>query len=390
VVNAGSSSLKLRVLGGPDAESDEVTGEADLPAVGDSDGDTDAKAIEAAVKSFGPVDAVGHRIVHGGTLYAAPVLVTSEVRRRLESLTDLAPLHQPKSIAALDAVTSAAPDTPAVACFDTAFHATIPEAAATFALPAEWRTRWTLRRFGFHGLSHSYVSRRAADLAGAGAAAATTSGTGAGPAQSPAGTPGQLRVVTCHLGAGASLAAVQGGRSVDTTMGFTPLDGLVMATRSGSVDPGLVLWLEEHAHMPSRELAATLENRSGLAGLAGTGDMREVLSRAAAGDARAVLGRDVYLHRLRGSIASMAAAMRGLDVLVFTGGVGENSPEIRSRAAAGLAFLGVAVDERHNILDKEARADDWEITARGGCVRTFVIAAREDKQIAAEVRSILW
>jgi acetate kinase len=390
VVNAGSSSLKLRVLGGPDAESDEVTGEADLPAVGDSDGDTDAKAIEAAVKSFGPVDAVGHRIVHGGTLYAAPVLVTSEVRRRLESLTDLAPLHQPKSLAALDAVTSAAPDTPAVACFDTAFHATIPEAAATFALPAEWRTRWTLRRFGFHGLSHSYVSRRAADLAGAGAAAATTSGTGAGPAQSPAGTPGQLRVVTCHLGAGASLAAVQGGRSVDTTMGFTPLDGLVMATRSGSVDPGLVLWLEEHAHMPSRELAATLENRSGLAGLAGTGDMREVLSRAAAGDARAVLGRDVYLHRLRGSIASMAAAMRGLDVLVFTGGVGENSPEIRSRAAAGLAFLGVAVDERHNILDKEARADDWEITARGGCVRTFVIAAREDKQIAAEVRSILW
>jgi acetate kinase len=276
-----------------------------------------------------------------------------------------------------------------VACFDTAFHATIPEAAATYALPAEWRTRWTLRRFGFHGLSHSYVSRRAADLAGAGAATATASGTGAGPARSPAGTPGQLRVVTCHLGAGASLAAVHGGRSVDTTMGFTPLDGLVMATRSGSVDPGLVLWLEEHAHMPSRELAATLENRSGLAGLAGTGDMREVLSRAAAGDARAVLGRNVYLHRLRGSIASMAAAMGGLDVLVFTGGVGENSPEIRSRAAAGLAFLGVAVDERRNTLDKEARGDDWEITAPQASVRTFVIAAREDKQIAAEVRSVL-
>jgi acetate kinase len=389
VVNAGSSSLKLRVLGGPGAESDEVTDGADLPAVGGSDGDTDAKAIEAAVKSFGPVDAAGHRIVHGGTLYAAPVLVTSEVRRRLESLTDLAPLHQPKSLAALDAVSSVLPDTPAVACFDTAFHATIPEAAATYALPAEWRTRWTLRRFGFHGLSHSYVSRRAADLAGAGAATATAAGTGAGPAQSPAGTPGQLRVVTCHLGAGASLAAVQGGRSVDTTMGFTPLDGLVMATRSGSVDPGLVLWLEEHAHMPSRELAATLENRSGLAGLAGTGDMREVLSRAAAGDARAVLGRDVYLHRLRGSIASMAAAMGGLDVLVFTGGVGENSPEIRSRAAAGLAFLGVAVDERRNNLDKEARADDWEITVPEASVRTFVIAAREDKQIAAEVRSVL-
>jgi acetate kinase len=180
--------------------------------------------------------------VHGGTLYAAPVLVTAQVRRRLESLTDLAPLHQPKSLAALDAVTAELPDTPAVACFDTAFHTTIPDAAATFALPAEWRTRWTLRRYGFHGLSHSYASRRAAEL------------TGHPAPDAPAG----LRVVTCHLGAGASLAAVHSGKSVDTTMGFTPLDGLVMATRSGSVDPGLVLWLEEHAHMPSRELAATL------------------------------------------------------------------------------------------------------------------------------------
>jgi acetate kinase len=172
-------------------------------------------------------------------------------------------------------------------------------------------------------------------------------------------------------------------------MGFTPLDGLVMATRSGSVDPGLVLWLEEHAHMPSRELAATLESRSGLAGLAGTGDMREVLSRAAAGDQRAVLGRDVYLHRLRASIAAMTAAMDGLDVLVFTGGVGENSPEIRSRAVDGLAFLGVAVDESRNTLGNEARGDDWEITAPDAKARTLVIAAREDRQIAAEVRSVL-
>jgi acetate kinase len=374
VVNAGSSSLKLRVLGGTGARSDEVTGEADLPAIGGgTDGGTGSAAIKSAIESFGPVDAVGHRVVHGGTLYAAPVLITAEVRQRLESLTDLAPLHQPKSLAALDAVASVLPDTPAVACFDTAFHATIPEEAATFALPAEWRTRWTLRRYGFHGLSHAYVSRRAAELTGH---------------PTPA-TPAGLRVVTCHLGAGASLAAVHSGKSADTTMGFTPLDGLVMATRSGSVDPGLVLWLEEHAHMPSRELASTLENRSGLMGLAGTGDMREVLSRAAAGDARAILGRDVYLHRLRASIAAMTAAMDGLDVLVFTGGVGENSPEIRSRAADGLAFLGVAVDKAGNTLDKTARGDDWEITAQDAKVRAFVIAAREDKQIAAEVRSLL-
>jgi acetate kinase len=202
VVNAGSSSLKLRVLDGSGPAGGEVAGRADLPAVGGGDGDTDAKAITAAIESFGQVDAVGHRIVHGGTRYASPVLVTGEVRRRLESLTDLAPLHQPKSLAALDAVTTVLPDTPAVACFDTAFHATIPQAAATFALPAEWRTRWTLRRYGFHGLSHAYASRRAAELVGHPAPDAPTG----------------LRVVTCHLGAGASLAAVLSGRSVDTTM----------------------------------------------------------------------------------------------------------------------------------------------------------------------------
>ncbi len=375
------------MLGGPGAGSDEVTGAADLPAVGGAlGGGADGVAIKQAIESFGPVDAVGHRVVHGGTLYASPVLVTPQVRRRLESLTDLAPLHQPKSLAALDAVTGVLPDTPAVACFDTAFHATVPEAAATFALPAEWRARWTLRRYGFHGLSHAYASRRAAELAGHPAPGRLVHELAGAP--SP-GAPDRLRVVTCHLGAGASLAAVHGGRSVDTTMGFTPLDGLVMATRSGSVDPGLVLWLEEHAGMPPRELAATLENRSGLTGLAGTGDMREVLSRAAAGDPRAVLGRDVYLHRLRASVAAMAAAMGGLDVLVFTGGVGENSPEVRSRAAGGLAFLGVAVDESRNNLDKAHRGDDWEITAPRAAVRMFVIAAREDKQIAAEVRSLL-
>jgi acetate kinase len=189
------------------------------------------------------------------------------------------------------------------------------------------------------------------------------------------------------LGAGASLAAVRDGRSVDTTMGFTPLDGLVMATRSGAVDPGLVLWLEEHAGMPSAELATTLESRSGLLGLTGTADMREVLSRAAAGDERAALGRDVYLHRLRGSIAAMAAAMGGVDALAFTGGVGERSAEIRSRAAGGLAFLGVRIDEARNAAP--ASADDYEISAPDAPVRTFVIAAREDLQISSEVRSVL-
>lgn len=358
VVNSGSSSLKLRLLD----PADEVTASADLPA---PRGAADSTAIKSAIESFGPVDAVGHRIVHGGTRYTAPVRIDDQVRQRLESLTDLAPLHQPKSLAALDSVQAVLPGVPAVACFDTAFHATIPPPAATFALPEEWRQRWNLRRYGFHGLSHAYASGRAAELLGR--------------------HDERLRLVTCHLGAGASLAAVHGGRSVDTTMGFTPLDGLVMATRSGSVDPGLVLWLEEHVHTPAAELAAALDNRSGLYGLAGTADMREVLARAAAGDPRAELARDVYLHRLRASVAAMAAAVNGLDAIVFTGGVGENSPEIRQRTLDGLSFLGAAVDPVSN----DSGTGDREIGTIAAPVRALVIAAREDIEIAHEVRTVL-
>ena len=356
VVNAGSASLKLRGL----AADDSVTGSADLPA---PRGEIDTAAVKAAIESFGSVAAVGHRIVHGGSLFRGPVLIDAGVRRKLEALTDLAPLHQPKSLAALDAVSSMLAGVPAVACFDTAFHATIPAAAATFALPEQWRARWTLRRYGFHGLSHAYVSRRAAVLLGS----------------------GELRLVSCHLGAGASLAAVADGRSVDTTMGFTPLEGLVMGTRSGTVDPGLVLWLTEHAQIAPADLSAELEHDSGLKGLAGTDDMRQVLSHADAGDERAHLALAVYLHRLCGLAGSMAAALNGLDTLVFTGGVGENAPDIRRSAAAGLGFLGVSVDGPRN----QQASGDTEITDPGAAVRTFVIAAREDLEIAREVREIL-
>ncbi len=358
VVNAGSSSLKLRVLG----PGDVVDGAADLPA---PRGVTDARELEDAIRGLGTVDAVGHRIVHGGTVFSGPVRIDAGVVRRLEALTDLAPLHQPKSLAALAAVTAVLPDVPAVACFDTAFHATLPPAAFTYALPPEWRKRWDLRRYGFHGLSHAYASRRAAEVLGR--------------------TPQGLRIVTCHLGAGASLAAVLDGRSVDTTMGFTPLDGLVMATRSGSVDPGLVLWLAEHVGMPPAELAATLERRSGLLGLAGTADMREIVAGAAADRPEARLALDVYVHRLRGAIAAMAAALSGLDVLVFTGGVGERAPVVRALAADGLGFLGVALDPARN----ETGPEDREIGTDGAEVRTLVVAAREDLEIAREVRRVL-
>ncbi len=336
VVNAGSSSLKLRVLGSDNA----LLAGVDLPA---PRGTADGALMANAIRELGPVDAIGHRIVHGGTQFSAPARIDALVIRRLEALIDLAPLHQPKSLAALAAVGAVLPDVPAFGCFDTAFHASIPPAASTYALPAEWRKRWNLRRFGFHGLSHAYASRRAAEMLGR-------------PAEG-------LRLVTCHLGAGASLAAVRDGRSVDTTMGFTPLDGLVMATRSGSVDPGLVLWLAEHARMPPAELAATLEHRSGLLGLAGTPDMRAIIDGAASGDRDCRLALDVYIHRLRGLIASMASSMGGLDAIVFTGGVGERSPVIRTLAADGLGFLGISIDASANAATS---ADDREITRRRG------------------------
>ena len=356
VVNAGSSSLKLRVLG----PGDEVMADRSFDAL---EGQIDSGELAAALGGVGGIDAVGHRIVHGGERFREPVLIDDGVVAALRELSTLAPLHQPKSLGALEAVSRELPSVPAVACFDTAFHATLPAAAATYALPAEWRARWSLRRYGFHGLSHAYAARRAAELL----------------------RPEDLRVVTCHLGAGASLAAVRDGRSVDTTMGFTPLEGLVMATRSGSVDPGLVLWLLEHEQMDEAELANALEHSSGLRGLAGTPDMREVLRRREAGDEEAALAFEVYVHRLRAGIGAMAAALGGLDALLFTGGVGERSPLLREETCLGLGFLGVEVDSEANA----AARGDAELTAAGAAVRVLVVNAREDLEIAHQVRGVL-
>ncbi|HTK45485.1 MAG TPA: acetate/propionate family kinase [Patescibacteria group bacterium] len=356
VVNAGSSSLKLRLLG----EGDAPLAAADLPP-----GVADASLAEA-LDRFGRVDAVGHRIVHGGVEFRDPVIVDDGLVARIAALGELAPLHQPAAVAALRAARTALPAVPHVACFDTAFHARLPPAAATYALPAAWRGRFGLRRFGFHGLSHAHASRRAAELLGRAEA--------------------DVHCITCHLGAGASLAAVRGGRSVDTTMGFTPLEGLVMATRSGSVDPGLLLWLQQRAGVAVDELADGLEHRSGLTGLAGTADMREVLRRAAADDAAAVLARDVYVHRLSAGIAAMAAALPRVDAVVFTGGVGENAAEIRARALAGVPFLAVELDAEANMRGSGDRVIGL---AGDSSTRALVVSSREDLEIARQVRSVL-
>jgi acetate kinase len=358
VVNAGSSSVKLVLLGDDDqklAEREFATPQAGLGV------DQLQGALQGAL---GDADAVGHRIVHGGELFSRPVILDRGVEDQIRALGELAPLHQPKSIAALDAVSAARPGLPSVACFDTAFHASLPPAARTYALPAAWNARWKLRRYGFHGLSHAWVARRAPELLE---------------------TSDDLRIVSCHLGAGASLCAIAGGRSLDTTMGFTPLEGLVMATRSGSIDPGLVLWLVERTGISEAEVARSLEHESGLLGLAGSADMREVLARAATGDETAGLALDVYLHRLRAGICAMAASLGGLDALAFTGGVGENAPEIRRRALEGLDFLGLALDGGAN----RTATGDADLSLGGASAKTLLVEAREDLEIARQVREVL-
>jgi acetate kinase len=360
VINAGSSSLKVRVLDPVDVvvdslDLDQWDGGADHPEL--------ARFLARAGHS---ATVAGHRVVHGGARFSQAVLIDDKTVETIRALTDLAPLHQPRALAGIAAVHQALPDLPAVACFDTAFHAHMPAAAATYALPGDWTRRFGLRRFGFHGLSHGYAARRAAELLDADVAG--------------------LRVVTCHLGAGASIAAVRGGHCQDTTMGFTPLEGLVMATRSGSVDPGMLIWLLQQGKLSLDELGAGLEQRSGLAGLSGqaSGDILDVQRAAGRGDAAAAAAVEVYLHRLRREIAAMAAAMDGLDVLVFTGGIGEHNPAVRAAATEGLRFLGAAIDPGRN-----GAMADADISEPGAVVRTLVITAREDIEIARQSRAVL-
>jgi acetate kinase len=357
-VNAGSSSLKLSVLG-PD---DQLLMATELPL---DDPASMGDVLEEALRDTPAADAAGHRVVHGGAEFRRAVVLDDSSESRLARLADLAPLHNPPAVAAIRRLQAIRPGLPEVACFDTAFHAGMPLEAATYALPDDWRGLG-LRRFGFHGLSHAWSSRRAAELLGR-------------PLSS-------LRLVTAHLGSGASLAAVAGGRSVDTTMGFTPLEGLVMATRSGSVDPGVLVWVMRHEGLSVDDLEEALARRSGLLGLSGvSGDLRLVLAAADGGDDRAALAFGVYVHRLRAAVASMAAAMGGAEGLVFTGGAGEGSARLRREACAGLGFLGVALDQARN----EAADGDAVVSADGAGTAVVVVHAREDIEIARQVRELL-
>jgi acetate kinase len=359
-VNAGSTSVKLRVLSADDA----VLASRDLGALPSSGPDLDRALVE--LRDQEEIGAVAHRVVHGGALHTAPSMIDDDILTELASLDSLAPTHTAPALHAVQA-TQAILRVPHVACFDTAFHATMSAAAATYAIPLLWRERYGLRRYGFHGLSHAYAARRAATLLGA--------------------DPARLRLVTCHLGGGASLAAVLGGRSVDTTMGLTPLDGLVMATRSGSIDPGLVLWLARQAGISLDQLADALEHESGLLALAGRhATVSELLDLADNGDDRARLAVDVYLHRLAGGVAAMTAALSGLDALVFTGGIGEHEPRLRHETAERLRYLGVELDP---VLNADARGADAIVSPDGAASAVLVVRSREDLELARAARRLI-
>ena len=357
VVNVGSSSVKWSAL-----EADGTTvasaNEAWTPSP-----EAAAGQVAQALGKVGRPRAIGHRMVHGGPSFTGPVRLDAQVRATLEALRPLAPRHMGPALACVDACARLLPNVPQVCAFDTEFHASLPEEARLYAVPPAWAEPIALRRYGFHGLSVSHALRRTRALLGA---------------LPP-------RVVVCHLGSGASVTAVREGRSADTSMGYTPLEGLVMATRSGSLDPGAVVALAESLRASPRELEARLENECGLLGLAGTSDLREVLARAEQGDGRARTAYAVYLHVLVRTVGGAAGVLGGLDVLVFTGGVGEHSARVRSDVCRALAYLGAALDRERN----EAPEGDMDLAQDGAPVQLLRVIAREDLSVLADVQQVL-
>jgi acetate kinase len=339
IVNAGSTSVKL------------------TRRVDGHDGPTPS-SLDEALQDINPPDVVLHRVVHGGARRTAVVL-DDAVMAELRALTELAPLHQPPALDAAERCRLRWPQVIQVACFDTSFHATMPPEARTYALPARLRAK--VQVYGFHGLSHAWSARRVADA-----------------------FPSAPRVLVAHLGGGQSLCGILDGRSVVTTMGFTPLDGLVMATRSGTIDPGALLWLAAHT---DEDLSTVLEVESGLKGLAGTSDMKTIVDRAADGDDAANLALTVWLHRFLRQAGGCIAVLGGIDALVFTGGIGEHSAPVRSQICASLGWLGVALSEAHVAVSETH--DLIDVSATDAAVRTLVVHAREDLQMIHEATALL-
>jgi acetate kinase len=388
VCNAGSSSLKFSLF---DPEEEVLLADGGIDWIRepaqlvfrragqpesrqslklDKHGDAAARILDAlqaraspALRSLEELRAIGHRVVHGGERYSCAVLITPEVKRTIEELTELAPLHNPASLAGITAAEQALPGIPQVAAFDTAFHSTLSEAARTYAVPRKWTREWRIRRYGFHGLSHSYCAGRAAEMMGR----------------------RNLRLVIGHLGHGASMSAVRDGVCVDTSMGFTPLEGLVMGTRSGTVDPGVLVYALQRKGLDGDALDKSLNHDSGLLGLSGiSSDMRQILSELPHNpDAR--LAVEVYVHRIRQTVGAMAATLGGVDALVFTAGVGERSQEIRRRVCENLDYLGLELDRTAN----ETCKPDADIATPDSKARILVITTRENLMIMRETRRLV-
>jgi acetate kinase len=388
VCNAGSSSLKFSLF---DAEEEVLLAEGEIDWIRkptqlvfrraeqpeihqtlklEKHANAAAKILEdlqagssPAVHSLEELRAVGHRVVHGGERYSSAVLITPEVKRTINELTELAPLHNPASLAGIAAAEQALPGIPQVAAFDTAFHSTLSEAARTYAVPRKWTREWGIRRYGFHGLSHSYCAGRAAEMMGR----------------------RNLRLVIAHLGNGASMSAVRDGVCIDTSMGFTPLEGLVMGTRSGTVDPGMLVYALQRKGLDGKALDKALNYESGLLGLSGiSSDMRQILSELPHNpDAR--LAVEVYVHRIRQTVGAMAATLGGVDALVFTAGVGERAQEIRKRVCKNLDYLGLELDRTAN----ETCKPDGDIATPASKARILVITTREDLTIMRETRRLV-
>jgi acetate kinase len=359
VVNAGSSSLKYQLRDGGD-----VLARGLVERIGSSEVPDHAAALSCALEDLGSgpgldgLAGVGHRVVHGGGRFGGPVVVDDAAEAVIEELSPLAPLHNPPQLAGIRALRHLLPGVPQVAVFDTAFHLTMPASAATYALPADLAERYRLRRFGAHGTSHRYVTHRAAEHLGV--------------------EVGAVRLVTCHIGNGVSVTAVRDGRSVDTSMGLTPLQGAVMGTRSGDLDPAVVFALVRQAGMSVDEVDDLLNHRSGLLGLAGRSDLREVEEASERGDAAASLALDVYAHRIRAYVGAYAAQLGGLDALVFTAGVGEHGAAMRARVLRGLEFLGLTLDAARNARSETVVSMD------GSAASILVVPTNEELEIARQ------
>ncbi|MCK6209950.1 acetate kinase [Georgenia sp. EYE_87] len=389
VINSGSSSIKYQLV---DPASGESLASGLVERIGESEGHVKHRAGSETTELHDPVPdhangmrtvlglfekvgpvladanivAVGHRVVQGGEYYDGPVLVDDEVVGVIDRLSPVAPLHNPPNLTGIRVARELLPDVPHVAVFDTAFFRNLPAPAATYALNREVAERYKVRRYGAHGTSHQYVSARAAELVG--------------------GDSANLRQIVLHLGNGASASAVVGAHAVDTSMGLTPLEGLVMGTRTGDIDPAVVFHLARNAGMSIDEIDDLLNKRSGMKGLTGHNDLRQVHRLAESGDEAATLAVEVYAHRLRKYIGAYAAVMGGLDVLSFTAGVGENDTIVRARAVAGLEFLGVEIDEaRNEARSKEARF----ISPDGARVAVLVVPTNEELAIARQAVSLL-